>query len=106
MPARSGIYAAYHSRICGKRALQPLLVNNDPYAPLNQVLWSDIVYVKPLWNRQKLASPSSRLKSAIMFDLLLGSYDFAARALQDYDRSAGTSLTNAYVATLSERLAA
>lgn len=90
----------------GKRALQPTLINNDPYAGLNQFLWSDVVYVKPFSNLIKGQSPATLLKRAMLFHTLYGSYDFATRALQDYDRFAGTRMANAYVAGLAEQQAA
>ena len=90
----------------GQRSLKPLVVNNDPYASLNQVLWSDVVYVRPFWDLPKPASPSTLLKSAILMDLVFNSCDFAARAFSEYDRFAGTNLASAYVANLGERLAA
>lgn len=90
----------------GRRALQPVLINNDPVASFNQALWSDIVYVKPFWDQQKTAPSSTLLKSAIVFDVVYKSYDFAARALLEFDRLEGTCMCNTYIGTLDERLAA
>ncbi|MEM8951345.1 MAG: FkbM family methyltransferase [Pseudomonadota bacterium] len=90
----------------GKRTLRPLVINDSPYAYLNQILWSDVVYVKPFWDLPKPASPSTLLKAAILLDVLFNSCDFAARAFAEYDRFARTSLADAYVANLGERAAA
>ncbi|MGI9489572.1 MAG: FkbM family methyltransferase [Geminicoccaceae bacterium] len=90
----------------GKRMLQPLVAANSPYIGFNQALWSDAVYVKPLWSLNKIPSPSFILKYAILSHVLFNSYDFTARALHEYDRFAGTNLTNAYVASFGEQLAA
>jgi len=90
----------------GSRTLQPTLINNDPFAGLNQVLWSDVVYVKPFDNLVKGAAPATLLKRAILFHTLFGSYDFATRALHEYDRFAQTTLTAAYIEGFSEEQAA
>lgn len=90
----------------GKRAMRPLLIDNNPYASINQMLWADAVYVKPFGSLLNGASPQSLLKRAILLHTIYGSYDLTARALQDYDRCAGTSLMNAYFGKLSEKLAA
>lgn len=90
----------------GQRALRPLLIDNDPFAGINQILWSDAIYIKPFGDLLKDTSPSMLLKRAVLFHTLFQSYDFAARALQDYDRFAGSNLAKAYLATLSEQCAA
>lgn len=90
----------------GKRAMRPLMIDNNPYSSLNQILWSDAIYVKPFGGLLKGASPSALLKSAILLHTLFDSFDLAARALLDYDRFANTSLVNSYFSKLSERLAA
>lgn len=90
----------------GRRALSPLLVNNDPFAALNQMLWSDAVYTKPFGSALNGAPPVKLLKRAILFHTLFNSFDFTARAFHDYDRLAGTNLLNTYVASIADRKAA
>ncbi len=90
----------------GKRTLQPVIINNDPNASLNQSLWSDAVYVKPFWDLQEQVPPPTLLKRAIMFHLFYKSYDFAARALMEHDSIAGTDLTRAYLTGFGEQHAA
>ena len=90
----------------GGRALQPLAVNNDPNAALRQILWSDAVYIKPFNLSLKGPKPVELLKRAVLFHILFRSYDFAARAIQDYDRLTGASLTEAYVRSLGQQIAA
>ncbi len=90
----------------GKRTLQPVIINNDPNASLNQALWSDVLYVKPFWDQQEQVPPSTLLKRAIMFHVFYKSYDFAARALMEHDAIAGTDLTRAYLAGFDEQRAA
>ena len=90
----------------GRRAIRPLMVNNDPNAAINQMLWSDAVYIKPFGALLKGAKPSVLLKRAVLFHELFQSYDFVTRALQDYDRLTGNRLAEIYVAGLSDRHAA
>ena len=90
----------------GKRAMRPLMVNNNPYAAINQTLWADAVYVKPFGGLLSGSSPKDLLKSAVLLHTIYGSFDLTAKALQDYDRFAGTNLMNAYFGKISEKLAA
>ncbi len=90
----------------GKRAMRPLMIDNNPYSSLNQMLWSDAVYLKPFGNFLDRVSPESLLKRALLLHTIFDSFDLAARALQDYDRFAGTALLQSYVNKLTQRLAA
>ena len=90
----------------GQRAMQPLMVNGNCNTGLRQILWSDAVYIKPFSLSVKGPKPATLLKRAVLFHTLCQSFDFAARALWDYDRLTGKSLTEAYVSALGEKQAA
>lgn len=90
----------------GQRAMQPLMVNNDPNAALRHLLWADAIYVKPFSLSLKGPNPATLLKRAVLFHTICHSFDFAARAFQDYDRLTEKRLTEAYVKSLGERQAA
>lgn len=90
----------------GQRALRPLMINSNANAALRQMLWSDVVYVKPFDLSLKGPKPATLLKRAVLYHTLYQSYDFATRALQDYDRRSGSNLTKAYFAALGTQQAA
>ncbi|MGI9436260.1 MAG: FkbM family methyltransferase [Geminicoccaceae bacterium] len=90
----------------GRRMIQPLMLDNNPNAGLRQMLWSDVVYVRPFEPALQGPRPAALLKRAILFHELYQSYDFAARALRDYDQLTGQHLTEVYLEVLDSRKAA
>lgn len=90
----------------GSRTLKPFSFTDRPYAGIKQTLWSDVVYTKPFDTSPYGQDPSVFLKRAILFHELYQSYDFAARALQDYGQVTGRNLVEAYCSMLSQREAA
>ncbi len=82
------------------RVFQPVLVNNDIYAGLSQVLWSDAVYVKSFMQFGQL-SPAELLKTARILHDVYGSFDLANLALIHYDLQSGTNRQNAYLQRLT-----
>lgn len=67
------------------RTFKPLLVNNDIFAGLNQLLWGDAIYVKKFTNFTDL-TPAQLLKIALIMHDLYGSFDLCALALEHVDR--------------------
>ncbi|HEY9616364.1 MAG TPA: FkbM family methyltransferase [Microcoleaceae cyanobacterium] len=67
------------------RTFKPLLVNNDIFAGLNQLLWGDAVYVKKFTGFADLTS-AQLLKIALIMHDLYGSFDLCALALEHVDR--------------------
>lgn len=82
------------------RTFKPLVVNNDFYAGLNQLLWGDAVYVKKFTDFGQL-SQSQLLKVALITHELYGSYDLCALALEFVDRQEGGDRQVQYIQALS-----
>jgi FkbM family methyltransferase len=83
------------------RVIAPLMVNNDPYAPLSQILWADAaVYVRSFMAFDRV-SPPKLLKLALVLHEIYGSFDLAALALSAYDAQMRKNLTPAYLAKLT-----
>lgn len=68
-----------------KRCFKPLMVNKNIYSGLNQVLWTDAVYVKKFTEFSQL-STESLIKIAIIMHDLYDSYDLALLALKEVDQ--------------------
>lgn len=90
----------------GSRLLLPAADANNPYAGLNQVLWADVVFIRPFDQPATRSDHETLLKRAILFHELCRSYDFAARALHDYDRLTGSSLLHSYSSMMTQQKAA
>ena len=82
------------------RAFKPLLVNNDPNAPLSQILWGDAVDVRNFMEFNRTA-PERLLKLAIILHEAYQSFDLAALALQHHDDSTGGQLCASYLQHLT-----
>jgi FkbM family methyltransferase len=82
-----------------KRAFRPVMVNNSIYGGLNQVLWSDAIYVKKFTNFSELSS-ESLMKIAIIMNDLYNSFDLACLALHHIDLKEGTDFEPIYLESL------
>ena len=83
------------------RVMQPLVPNNDPFAPLSQILWADgAVYVRSFMTFDRML-PEKLLKLAIILHEVYASVDMAALALSSYDALSNTNLRQAYLAKLT-----
>ena len=83
------------------RVLQPIVPNNNPFAPLSQILWADAaVYVRNLLTFDQMA-PDKLLKLAIILHEVYASIDLAALALNRYDAMTNKGLWKAYLARLT-----
>jgi len=83
------------------RVLQPLVPNNNPYAPLSQILWADAaVYVRSFMTFDQVP-PERLLKLAIILHEVYSSWDLAALALQHHDQQTGKQLWKAYLSRLT-----
>lgn len=87
-----------------RRALKPLLVNNDIYAGINQVLWADAVYVRPFAHLDRLED-EALLKLARICHEGYKSLDLAALCLKTYDERRGTGLMAAYLSGRAQKAA-
>ncbi len=81
------------------RALKPLLINNDPYATIGQLLWADAVYIRDLMQLDGLA-PAKLLHLAVILHEVYNSFDTCAHVLGHYDQKTGGSLRDTYMAKL------
>ncbi|WP_017293783.1 FkbM family methyltransferase [Geminocystis herdmanii] len=64
-----------------KRVFKPLLINNNIYEGMNQVMWTDAVYVRNFTDFAQLSS-EELIKIAIIMHDLYGSFDLAMLALK------------------------
>ena len=81
------------------RAIQPILVNGDMYAPLSQMLEADVVYVRDVTQFEKL-TPEKLLKLAVILHDVYRSVDLAYCALVAYDEAVGTEISVGYLREL------
>ncbi len=81
------------------RAVKPLVVNNDAYAGLSQLLWSDAIFIRDFTKFDAL-KPEQLLKTALILHDSYGSFDVALRALLVHDAMSGTRYGEAYLRKL------
>lgn len=81
------------------RAIQPLLVRNDIYAGLSQLLWADAVFVRD-FSRLDLLTETQLRKMALIVHSCYKSYDLALHLLNEFDRRQASQLSAAYLAAL------
>jgi FkbM family methyltransferase len=83
------------------RVLQPLVPNNNPFAPLSQILWADsAIYVRSFMTFDQV-SPEKLLKLAIILHEVYASWDLAALALHQHDAKTGQGLRQIYLDRLT-----
>ena len=83
------------------RVMQPIVPNNNPFAPLSQILWADgAVYVRSFMTFDQMP-PEKLLKLAIILHEVYGSIDLAALALNRYDAMTNKGLWKAYLTKLT-----
>ena len=78
------------------RVFKPLLLNNDPYAGLSQVLWTDAVYVRKFTDLDAV-SDDGLLKTARIVHEAYRSYDLAGMLLHAHDARTGGALYSKYL---------
>jgi len=82
------------------RVFKPLVVNNDIYAGLSQVLWTDAVYVRRFTDFPTLAHDALQRIALIAHDLY-ESYDLVSLALLELDRRDGGDRQPRYLRALN-----
>lgn len=82
------------------RVFKPLLVNNDLYAGLSQLLWTDAIYVRKFTDFSRLAG-EQLLKIAALSHELYESYDLALLALEKIDLKEGSNRRSVYLKRLT-----
>ena len=78
------------------RVFKPLLLNNDPYAGLSQVLWTDAIYVRKFTELDSVPD-EGLLKTARIVHETYRSYDLAGMLLHRHDERTGGALYAAYL---------
>ena len=81
------------------RVVRPLMVNNDMYAGLSQLVWADAIFIKD-FSRLEALSEAQLLKTAKILHDCYQSVDVALYLLTDYDRRTGEHLGRAYLSGL------
>lgn len=72
------------------RVLKPLVLNNDVYAGLSQIFWTDALYVKDFTNLDSYTT-SQLLRLALLLNDAYQSLDLVLFLLLEYDKRAGTN---------------
>lgn len=83
-----------------KRAFKPVILNNNIYEGLNQVLWTDAIYVKDFTKFSELSS-ENLIKIAIILNDLYNSFDLTALALHNIDVKEDTDFQQNYLEYLT-----
>jgi FkbM family methyltransferase len=78
------------------RTFKPILVENNIYAGLSQILWADAVYVRKFTTFSQL-DPQQLLKIAAIAHELYGSFDLCALALNNFDIKKQTNRQSLYL---------
>ena len=86
------------------RAVSPMMVNNDPYAGLGQLVWADAVFIRDIARLDALEDRQLLALAAILHDAY-GAFDIAFRLLAEHDRRHGAARAGAYLAGLQAPLA-
>ena len=82
------------------RAFKPVFGANGPYGRINQILWSDAIFVRHFMHLETL-SAEKLLKLAIIMHDLCKSFDLVNLILQAYDRVSGKKLWKFYMTRLT-----
>ncbi|WP_198369036.1 FkbM family methyltransferase [Roseomonas rosulenta] len=85
------------------RAVQPMMVNADPYAGLGQLVWADAVFIRDFARLDALTDRQLLAMAAILHDCY-AAYDIAFRLVAEHDRRRGTGRAAAYLAGLQSPL--
>ncbi|MFM9982177.1 MAG: FkbM family methyltransferase [Burkholderiales bacterium] len=84
----------------GSRCFKPLLRDGNPNIGLNQVLWSDAVYVRS-WLDPERISPAKLANLAILLNDLSGSVDLCHLVLGFLDDATGSAHASTYLSRLT-----
>jgi len=81
------------------RVVQPLVVANNIYAGLSQIVWADAVYIRDITRLEALSELQLLTMAAILHDCY-GSLDITLHLLGEHDRRRGTGYAAAYLPRL------
>lgn len=98
-----GLYTHKFYEVAG-HVLKPFAVRGDKHAPLSQLFWADVIFIRDLTKLDTL-TPHQLLRLASILNDIYQSFDVAHLALAAYDRKTGSSYAPAY-AMLLQRISA
>lgn len=101
---RHGLMVHKFVEVAG-HALKPFAIGGDPHAPLSQLFWVDVVFIKDITRLDRLSS-EQLLKTAVILHEVYLSIDVAHLVLKAYDARAGTDLATRYVRWATPRFLA
>ena len=81
------------------RVVRPLLVDNNIFAGLSQIVWADAVFIRDITRLDRLADEQLLSMATILHDCY-ASIDIALHLLTEYDRRRGTNFGSAYLTGL------
>lgn len=81
------------------RVFQPLTIDNNIFAGLSQILWTDAIFVRD-FVRLELMDDAELLGAAQIVHDCYQSIDLALRLLNEYDRRRGSALAPGYLGNL------
>jgi FkbM family methyltransferase len=86
------------------RVVQPLMIDNNVFAGLSQVVWADAVFIRD-YARADLLNPQQLLASAAILHDCYGSVDVAHHMLKHYDSKVGGNVAATYLSGLARKAA-
>jgi FkbM family methyltransferase len=78
------------------RAVQPMMVNADPYAGLGQLVWADAVFIRD-FRRLDALTERQLLTMATILHECYAAYDIAFRLVAEHDRRTAAGRASAYL---------
>ena len=78
------------------RVIKPMLIDNNIYAGLSQLVWADAIFVRD-FTRPDAFSDVELLKTGVILHDCYGSIDLVLRLLTEFDRRRGTAMAQAYL---------
>jgi FkbM family methyltransferase len=81
------------------RAIRPMLIENNIYAPFSQVVWADAIFVRDITRLERLSNEQLLKSCAILHDCY-GSLDLVLHLLTEHDRRTGGTLSQTYLSRL------
>ena len=91
------LFHRFHYKAMAGRAFKPFVINNNINAPLSQVLWADVIYVKNFMDYDNIPA-SKLLKLAIILHEVYRSYDLVHYILKHYDKQKKSKWAQQYLA--------
>lgn len=82
------------------RIIQPMMVGDDIFAGMSQVVWGDAIFVRDITKLSLLSPPQLLAMAALLHDCYR-SYDLVLHVLVEYDRQTGDEIAPTYMTNLT-----